>query len=91
MIYYKYTYTFNDDDSKKAVISITQKCEDVDYAASLKDTKLIVQQQMYLNYNTTFVGTEDTTTLTLTQYNAIVKGVDILEPIPDLEIPQDGL
>jgi len=91
MIYYKYTYTFNDDDSKKAVISITQKCEDIDYAASLRDTKLIVQQQMYLNYNTTFVGTEDTTILTLTQYNAIVKGVDILEPIPDLEIPQDGL
>jgi hypothetical protein len=91
MIYYKYTYTFNDKESKKAVVSITEKCEDVDYAASLRDTKLIVQQQMYLNYNTTFVGTEDTTTLTLTQYNAIVKGVDILEPIPDLEIPQDGL
>ena len=91
MIYYKYTYTFNDDDSKKAIISITEKCEDVDYDASLKDTKLIVQQQMYLIYSKTFVGTEDTTTLTLAQYNAIVKGVDVLEPIPDLEIPPNEI
>jgi len=91
MIYYKYTYTFNDDDFKKAIISITEKCEDVDYDASLKDTKLIVQQQMYLIYTKTFVGTEDVATLTLAQYNAIVKGVDILEPIPDLEIPQDEI
>jgi hypothetical protein len=91
MIYYKYTYTFNDDDFKKAIISITEKCEDVDYDASLKDTKLIVQQQMYLIYSKTFVGTEDTTTLTLAQYNAIVKGVDVLEPIPDLEIPPNEI
>lgn len=91
MIYYKYTYTFNDDDSKKVVISITEKCEDVDYNASLKDTKLIVQQQMYLIYSKTFVGTEDITTLTLAQYNAIVKGVDVLEPIPDLEIPPNEI
>ncbi len=91
MIYYKYTYTFNDDDFKKAIISITEKCEDVDYDASLQDTKLIVQQQMYLIYSKTFVGTEDTTTLTLAQYNAIVKGVDVLEPIPDLEIPPNEI
>jgi phage tail tube protein FII len=91
MIYYKYTYTFNDNDSKKAVISITEKCEDIDYDASLQDTKLIVQQQMYLIYSKTFVGTEDITTLTLAQYNAIVKGVDVLEPIPDLEIPPNEI
>jgi len=91
MIYYKYTYTFNDDDSKKAVISITQKCEDINYAESLQDSKLIVQQQMYLIYSKTFIGTEDTTTLTLAQYNAIVKGVDILEPILDLEIPPNEI
>lgn len=91
MIYYKYTYTFNDDDSKKVVMSITEKCEDVDYAASLKDIKLIVQQQMYLIYSKTFVGTEDIATLTLAQYNAIVKGVDVLEPIPDLEIPPNEI
>lgn len=91
MIYYKYTYTFNDDDSKKAVISITEKCEDVDYDASLKDTKLIVQQQMYLIYSKTFVGTEDTATLTLAQYNAIVKGIDVLEPISNLEIPPNEI
>jgi hypothetical protein len=46
---------------------------------------------MYLIYSKTFVGTEDTTTLTLAQYNAIVKGVDILEPIPDLEIPPNEI
>lgn len=91
MIYYKYTYTFNDDDSKKVVMSITEKCEDVDYAASLKDIKLIVQQQMYLIYSKTFVGIEDIATLTLAQYNAIVKGVDVLEPIPDLEIPPNEI
>lgn len=91
MIYYKYTYTFNDDNSKKNVMSITEKCEDVDYEASLKDVKLIVQQQIYLSYDKTFVGTEDIATLTLAQYNAIVKGVDILEPIPDLEIPPNEI
>jgi phage tail tube protein FII len=91
MIYYKYTYTFNDDDSKKVVMSITQKCEDVDYPTSLEDTKLIVKQQMYLIYSKTFVGTEDIATLTLAQYNAIVKGVDVLEPIPDLEIPPNEI
>ena len=91
MIYYKYTYTFNDDDSQKVVMSITQKCEDVDYPASLEDTKLIVQQQMYLIYSKTFIGTEDIATLTLAQYNAIVKGVDVLEPIPDLEIPPNEI
>jgi hypothetical protein len=91
MIYYKYTYTFNDNDSQKVVMSITQKCEDVDYPTSLEDTKLIVQQQMYLIYSKTFVGTENTETLTLAQYNAIVKGVDVLEPIPDLEIPPNEI
>lgn len=83
MIYYKYTYTFNDDESKKAVMTITEKCKDVDYTTSLESTKLIVRQQIYLIYGKLFDGVENVTTLTLAQYNTLVKGEDILEPIPD--------
>ena len=34
-------------------------------------------------YDKLFDGVENVTTMTLAQYNALVKGEDILEPIPD--------
>lgn len=83
MIYYKYTYTFTDDSQQNSTITIVEKCEDADYTTSLESTKLIVRQQIYLIYGKLFDGVENVTTLTLAQYNALVKGEDILEPIPD--------
>jgi hypothetical protein len=83
MIYYKYTYTFTDDSQKNSTITIVEKCKDADYTTSLESTKLIVRQQIYLIYDKLFDGVENVTTITLAQYNALVKGEDILEPIPD--------
>jgi hypothetical protein len=83
MIYYKYIYTFTDDSQKDSTITIVEKCEDADYTTSLESTKLIVRQQIYLIYGKLFDGVETVTTITLAQYNALVKGEDILEPIPD--------
>lgn len=83
MIYYKYIYTFADDSQKDSIITIVEKCEDADYTTSLESTKLIVRQQIYLIYDKLFDGVENVITMTLAQYNALVKGEDILEPIPD--------
>jgi hypothetical protein len=83
MIYYKYTYTFNDDSQQNSTITIVEKCEDADYTTSLESTKLIVRQQIYLIYGKLFDGVEQVVTMNLTQYNILVKGEDILEPIPD--------
>lgn len=83
MIYYKYTYTFTDDSQQNSTITIVEKCKDADYTTSFESTKLIVRQQIYLIYGKLFDGVENVTTLTLAQYNALVKGEDILKPIPD--------
>ena len=88
MIYYKYTYTFTDDLQQNSTIIIVEKCEDAGYTTSLESTKLIVRQQIYLIYDKLFDGVENVTTITLAQYNAFVKGVDILEPIPDWDPSQ---
>jgi hypothetical protein len=85
MIYYKYTYTFTDDSQQNSTITIVEKCEDADYTTSLESTKLIVRQQIYLIHGKLFDGVEQIVTMNLTQYNILVKGEDILEPIPDFD------
>jgi hypothetical protein len=83
MIYYKYIYTFTDDSQKNSAITIVEKCEDADYTTSLESTKLLVRQQIYLINGKLFDGVEVISVINLTQYNLLVKGEDILEPIPD--------
>jgi len=83
MIYYKYTYTFTDDSQNNSTITIVEKCEDANYTTSLESTKLLVRQQIYLINGKLFDGVEVISIINLTQYNLLVKGEDILEPIPD--------
>lgn len=85
MIYYTYKIQYTDNNGHPSSVSQTRACEDVDYAASLDDTKLIVQQQAWAlnNFDLVTAYTETTTNITLAQYNAIVLDPTSVEPIPD--------
>lgn len=60
-----------------------QGCEDVDYATSLDETRLIVQQQAWAvnDFNLVTDYTENTNTITLAQYNGLVSDPNGAQPI----------
>jgi hypothetical protein len=81
MIYFTHKFTFQYEPGKTSTITIVEKCQDAEYNTKLADVKLLVSQQVYSLYGKLIPGTEETTIITLTQYNTLVKGVDIIEPI----------
>lgn len=89
MIYFKHTFTFEPEPGKPSTITIVDKCPDAEYTVKLDETKLLVAQQIFTLYGKLISGTEETVVITLTQYNTFVKGVDIIEPIPDWDPTQE--
>jgi hypothetical protein len=85
MIYYQISYSYSLE-GKPCTLLITRSCADAEYPQHLQETKTIAAQTMRENNNGVLpVFTETVNTLTLTQFNAIVKGPDNLEINPELE------
>ena len=91
MIYYRYTVSYQDYKGSAATLIVTRAAEDLLYQSHLEETKIIARQSIRENNNGVLPASmnETTTTLTLTQYNAAVKGPDDLEVIESIE-PQVG-
>lgn len=85
MIYYSYKINFTNVYGNQCEVSMPQMCEDIDYATSLDETKLIVQQQAWAVNEFTLVTeyTEATSTITLAQYNSLVSDPNGAQPIED--------
>jgi hypothetical protein len=85
MIYYEHKISFTNVYGNPCVVSMPQRCEDADYATSLEETKLIVQQQAWAvnDFHLVTVYTEETNNITASQYNASVADPDGAQPIPD--------
>lgn len=90
MIYYTYKIQFTDFDGHDCVVSQTAACEDINYATSLDETKLIVSQQAWAINGFSLVTdfTETATNITLAEYNKIVIDPNGAEPIPDWDPTQ---
>lgn len=85
MIYYTYKINFTNDLGEPCVVSQTKSCQDIDYASSLDECKLIVTQQAWAINNFVVVTnfTETTSIISQAEYNVIVNDPNGAEPIPD--------
>lgn len=90
MIYYQYIAAYVNPDNANSTIVLTRSCEDAEYNTHLGETKTIALQAMYVNnYEAIPAFSEEIKSLTLTQFNAIVKGPDDLEINPDIIIDDE--
>ena len=90
MIYYQYTTTFKDRLGLDSVLVLTMSCEDAEYATDLAKTKQIAKQTMkQANNGTLPTFAETTKTITLTEYNTIIKAPGELEINPDIPIEDE--
>jgi hypothetical protein len=103
MIYFKLTSVFNLPNGNETNLVITLKCEDVEYQATLDEAIIVARvtsKRMCANVEPAM--TNNVVTLTLAQYNALVKtpeAIDVDIPLledellqtPEAEIPQDEI
>jgi hypothetical protein len=90
MIYYQYIKSYTNAQGMTARVTLTRSVEDVDYPSHLEESKTIADQQIFVNDGELpAVFNEVINTLTLAQYNAIVKGPDDLEIDPDIILPEE--
>lgn len=71
-----------------ARVTLTRQAENADFTASVEESRIIAKQQIVINDGIlppAAARVETTTTLTLSQYNAIIRGPNEFEV--DSEIP----
>lgn len=80
MIYYQLISRYTDSNEQSAILILTRSCEDADYDNHLQETKLIAKVHIVNALdNAAPVYTEEIKTLTLAEFNNIVKGPDDLD------------
>lgn len=90
MIYYQYIKSYTNPQGLLSRVTLTRSVQDADYSTHLEETKLIAQQQVFINDGVLpSIFTETINTLTEAQYNLIVNGPDDIAPDPDIIIPEE--
>jgi hypothetical protein len=103
MIYFKLTSTFNLPNGNQSTLTITLQCLDADYQATLDEAIIVARvtaKRMCANVEPAM--TNNVVTLTLAQYNALVKtpeAIDVDIPLleeellqtPEAEIPPNEI
>lgn len=79
MIYYQLISRYTDLNGQPAIFVLTRSCDDLEYANHLQETKLMAKIHIVNSVNDASASyTEELRTLTLTQFNNIIKGPDDL-------------
>jgi hypothetical protein len=91
MNYYRITWVFLYLDGRQGRISLTRSSPSADYQAALAQSRTIIRQNIRENNNNVVPAEfqESIESLTLSQFNAFVKGPDDIEVIESIE-PQIG-